>query len=131
MAVALLVSALLPPSRTALACTVSVAAAAYGASWVLLLGILADVGGGTHFGKNYGLMAMGPALSGTVFNSLSAHLYTQRIDSDSGVCVGAHCYRSVFFLTAGAAALGYVILLMTPTQSLAPPTMPTTRSGSR
>ena len=55
--------------------TVACVATAYGGSWVLIVGILADLYGREHFGKDYGLIAMGPALSGMLFNSMSAIIY--------------------------------------------------------
>jgi hypothetical protein len=114
MALALLVSALGGTSGVCLAFTVGVVAFAYGGSWVLIVGILADLYGKADFGKDYGLMAMGPAVSGMIFNSLSAMLYQYHTDDDSDVCVGANCYRGSYLITAASAFVGFLILTRMP-----------------
>jgi MFS family permease len=116
MALALLVSALGGTSGMCLAFTVGVVAFAYGGSWVLIVGILADLYGKADFGKDYGLMAMGPAVSGMLFNSLSALLYQYHTDDDSDVCVGANCYRGSYLITAASAFVGFLILTRMPTR---------------
>ena len=86
-------------------------AIAYGGSWVLIAAILPDLFFGTkkHFGKDYGLLAMGPALSGMLFNAVSARWYEQHTTSET-VCTGSNCYQSAFLLTGGAAMLGCLLL---------------------
>jgi OFA family oxalate/formate antiporter-like MFS transporter len=111
MALALVISAIGGNSAVCLAMTVALAAIAYGGSWVLIIGILADFYGKDDFGKDYGLIAMGPAISGMIFNSLSAKLYESHADEVSGVCIGAVCYRDAFVMTAVSATAGYLILL--------------------
>lgn len=118
MALALSVSAAAGPERAhvSLVITVAVAAMAYGASWVLIVGILAEWFGNVDFGKDYGLIAMGPALSGMLFNSASAWIYQQHaameVDEgvDSVVCLGLACYRGAYILTAAAAVIGCLLL---------------------
>jgi len=112
MAGALFLSAYIPPqhAQLALLATVTLVASAYGGSWVLAVGILSDWFGTRDFGKNYGILAMGPALSGMIFNSASAWLYEQNTSHDSVVCVGPSCYHGAFQLT-GAAALVCAALL--------------------
>lgn len=112
MALALIISAVGRTSAVCLATTVAFAAISYGGSWVLIIGILADFYGKDDFGKDYGLIAMGPAISGMIFNSLSAKLYEGHADETSGVCIGAVCYRDAFFVTAASATIGYLILLL-------------------
>ncbi len=111
MAVALTISAIGGTSFVCLSITVALAAIAYGGSWVLIIGILADFYGKDDFGKDYGLIAMGPAISGMIFNSLSATLYESHATEVTGVCIGAACYRDAFFMTAASASCGYLILL--------------------
>eukprot|EP00934_Nitzschia_sp_Nitz4_P006611 Nitzschia sp. Nitz4//scaffold25_size161228//141701//143197//NITZ4_002454-RA/size161228-processed-gene-0.198-mRNA-1//-1//CDS//3329544658//6601//frame0 len=110
MAFALLISAIGGASSLCLAVTVVLSVVSYGGAWVLIIGILADFFGKEHFGKDYGLIAMGPALSGMFFNTLSAKLYEHHADPDTGTCVGANCYGHSFFLAALSAVVGYLIL---------------------
>lgn len=121
MALALLVGAVGGTSRICLALTVGTAAIAYGASWVLIVGLLADsdLYGQANFGKDYGLMAMGPAVSGMIFNSLSARLYQYHAaqGEGDGVCMGANCYREAYLVTATSALVGFLILTRMPTRS--------------
>ena len=84
-------------------------AIAYGGSWVLIASILPDLFGTKNFGKDYGLLAMGPALSGMLFNAVSARWYEQHTTSET-VCTGSNCYQSAFLLTGGAAMLGCFLL---------------------
>uniref|UniRef100_A0A7R9WAM0 Nodulin-like domain-containing protein n=1 Tax=Pseudictyota dubia TaxID=2749911 RepID=A0A7R9WAM0_9STRA len=124
MAVALFVSA---AARTetalvSLIVTVAIAAMAYGASWVLIVGVLAEWFGNVDFGKDYGLMAMGPALSGMIFNAASAWIYQQHAytaapgvdeggaDLNAGICLGLVCYRGAYLLTGTAAVVGCLLL---------------------
>lgn len=111
MAFALVTSAFGGTSPVCLTVTVACAAISYGGSWVLIIGILADFCGKDDFGKDYGLIAMGPAVSGMIFNSLSAKLYESRADESTGVCIGAGCYRDAYWMTAASATIGYLILL--------------------
>lgn len=111
MALALVVSAVGGTSLFCLSITVAFSAMAYGGSWVLMIGIVGDVFGKDDFGKDYGLIAMGPAISGMIFNSLSAHFYDNHATDIKGVCIGAVCYRDAFFLAAASATTGYLILL--------------------
>ena len=100
--------------------TVFLVAIAYGGSWVLVIGILSDWFGTPNFGKNYGIMAMGPALSGMLFNSASAWMYERQAssssssgtseDEDATVCLGTACYRGSFFLTGLASLLSLILL---------------------
>ena len=125
MAMALLVGAIGGTSPICLALTVGTAAIAYGGSWVLIVGILAesDLYGQANFGKDYGLMAMGPAVSGMIFNSLSARLYQYHAAHDNHddddddldvVCLGANCYRDAYLVTAASALVGFLILTWMP-----------------
>lgn len=103
-------------SRAFLVATVSLVAMSYGACWVLIVGILTESYGKKHFGKDYGVMALGPALLGWAFNAASAWIYEKHAASDDGeggsdnVCVGASCYMSSFLLTAAAALSGALLL---------------------
>ena len=100
--------------RLVLTSTVTMVALAYGACWVLIVGIISDRYGKRHFGKDYGLIALGPALSGYVFNSISAWVYERNANSGDGVCIGNQCYQASFYLTAGAALVGYALLSFMP-----------------
>jgi len=113
MAIALFSSAVATSTAEAqvsLAFTVALVAASYGGTWVLIVGILSDWFGNKDFGKNYGLIAMGPALSGMFFNTISARLYEKHASEQSGVCLGTVCYRGSFFLTSAAAVFGLLLL---------------------
>lgn len=97
--------------------TVACVMTAYGGSWVLIVGILADLYGRDDFGKDYGLIAMGPAVSGLIFNSVSALVYEKHAaanGNDSGVCFGNDCYRGSFWMAATAALVGSLILCQMP-----------------
>eukprot|EP00579_Thalassiosira_antarctica_P005835 CAMPEP_0201895706 /NCGR_PEP_ID=MMETSP0902-20130614/43180_1 /ASSEMBLY_ACC=CAM_ASM_000551 /TAXON_ID=420261 /ORGANISM="Thalassiosira antarctica, Strain CCMP982" /LENGTH=472 /DNA_ID=CAMNT_0048428103 /DNA_START=164 /DNA_END=1578 /DNA_ORIENTATION=- len=108
----LLVSAVSPfqegDHRQLICLTITIAsvATAYGGSWVLIVGILADLYGREDFGKDYGLIAMGPAVSGLLFNSVSALIYENHAEdhgNEDGACFGNDCYRSSYWMTAAAA----------------------------
>jgi len=90
--------------------TVVLTALAYGGSWVLIVCILSKWFGNHDFGKNYGLMVMGPAISGMVFNTISAEIYETHEEEDSEVCLGAVCYRGSFIFAGVAGLLGLLIL---------------------
>ena len=122
MAVALFLSAgtTLDYAHVSLILTVCLVAACYGGTWVLLVGLVSDWFGLENFGKNLGVMIMGPAFSGMMFNSASAWMYEQRaivVDSSSphhhhgeAICWGTACYRDAFLLT-GCSALMCAFLL--------------------
>jgi MFS family permease len=110
MAFGLFISGIFGTSPTVLLLTVAMVAFSYGGSWVLLVGILSEFYGRSNFGKDYGLIVMGPALSGFIFNTLSAQLYEEHADNDSGVCMGEICYRNSFLITSIAAVVGCIIL---------------------
>jgi MFS family permease len=110
MAFGLFISGMFGTSPMVLLLTVAMVAFSYGGSWVLLVGILSEFYGRSNFGKDYGLIVMGPALSGFIFNTLSAQLYEQHADNDSGVCMGEICYRNSFLITSIAAVVGCIIL---------------------
>lgn len=94
--------------------TVGFVSLAFGGAWVLIVPVVSNRFGKTNFGRNYGLIAMGPALSGMIFNTMSAWLYQSQIaqsDSDhSGVCIGPDCYRISYLVTSFAAMLGYFLV---------------------
>jgi len=111
MAAALFLSAMAQPDSASvcLIITVALIAAAYGGTWVLVVGILSDFFGNHNFGKNYGLIAMGPALSGMLFNTFSAWTYEKYTPIDSEVCLGKNCYYMSFLLTGSAAILSCMV----------------------
>ncbi|KAL7546847.1 hypothetical protein ACHAWF_010173 [Thalassiosira exigua] len=97
--------------------TVAAVAMAYGGSWVLIVGILTDLYGREDFGKDYGSIVMGPALSGLIFNSISALIYEEHAEAngdENGVCFGNSCYRGAYWMTATAAFAGCLILYQMP-----------------
>jgi len=116
MAISLLLSAAASPSssQALLVATVALGASSYGALWVIIVGLLSDMYGKDHFGKDYGVIALGPALSGMVFNSYSAWVYEANIDDadDLSVCIGISCYRKSFLMTALAAMTGLLLLFV-------------------
>ena len=99
--------------------TVTLMALAYGGIWVLIVGIVSDWYGVHNFGKNYGVVAMGPALLGMILNSASAWMYelhtdeksTQHQESQmSSVCWGTVCYHGSFVLAGCVAILSLLFL---------------------
>ncbi|KAL7564162.1 hypothetical protein ACA910_021137 [Epithemia clementina (nom. ined.)] len=127
MAVSLLSSAFASPAYAiiSLIFTVTMVALAYGGIWVLVVGLLSDWFGVQNFGKNYGLMAMGPALAGMLFNLASACMYERHVTTtpssptsiimttphkSGDVCLGTACYRGSFLLTGFAAVLSILLL---------------------
>lgn len=82
---------------------------AYGGSWVLVVAILIDLFGKKYFGLDYGVAAMGPALSGMLLNSVSALLYDQNVTSDQ-ICLGTNCYLTSFVMTGFTALFGCFVL---------------------
>ena len=111
MVLAVSISAVGGTSSVCLVLTVALAAISYGGSWVLIIGVLADLYGKRNFGKDYGLIAMGPAISGMALNAVSARLYENNAQDDSGVCMGSICYRDAFLTTTASATLGFLILV--------------------
>ena len=131
MAIGMLISGLATEqsATTCLIVTVPLVAMTYGGSWVLIVGLLADWFGQVNFGKNYGLTAMGPALSGMALNAISAWTYQRNIgveevvppttttssttpSSSSEICLGTECYHSTFLLCACAATICMVAFPM-------------------
>ena len=101
-------------ATTCLSITIALVSIAYGGIWVLIVTILADWFGRDNFGKNYGLAALAPALSGFVFNTLSAkhyHRHAEAIAVEDGsngaseVCIGVECYQSTFVFAASCALM--------------------------
>lgn len=123
MAFGLLISAISPfqegDSRESVCLIITVAfvAIAYGGSWVLIVGILTDLYDRQDFGKDYGLIAMGPAVSGLIFNSMSASIYengAETNDDNNEICLGNDCYRGSYWITATAAFVGCLTLYKMP-----------------
>ena len=114
MAVGLFLSAAWGENELILTTTVILAAFAYGGTYVVLVSILTDLFGKTHFGKDYGLLGLAPATSGLAFNTLCAKLYERQIPHSGGdnghVCVGPECYRMAYLLTGFASLIGFLAL---------------------
>ncbi|KAL7564167.1 hypothetical protein ACA910_021141 [Epithemia clementina (nom. ined.)] len=116
IAIAMFCSALssMEYATSCLVVTALTVAVAYGGIWVLIVSIVSDWFGTQNFGKHYGVIAMGPALSGMLFNSASAWIYERHAISgndSNDVCVGTACYRGAFVLTGCAAVLSSVLLV--------------------
>eukprot|EP00568_Trieres_chinensis_P018906 CAMPEP_0183330538 /NCGR_PEP_ID=MMETSP0160_2-20130417/85354_1 /TAXON_ID=2839 ORGANISM="Odontella Sinensis, Strain Grunow 1884" /NCGR_SAMPLE_ID=MMETSP0160_2 /ASSEMBLY_ACC=CAM_ASM_000250 /LENGTH=130 /DNA_ID=CAMNT_0025498747 /DNA_START=443 /DNA_END=835 /DNA_ORIENTATION=+ len=112
MAAALLLSATAGPNTSLIRLVITIAfvAMAYGSNWVLIVQILSEKFGREHFGKDYGVIALGPALSSLIFNSASARIYEDHIDTgDSSICIGTTCYHTSFLFTAFAAVSGIIL----------------------
>jgi len=114
MAVALFLSAMAQPHSASVCLIITVAfiATAYGGAWVLVISTLSDFFGTYNIGKNVGLIAVGPGISGLLFNTFSAWIYEQHTPSDSNICVGKYCYYESFLLTGSAAVLSCIIFLL-------------------
>eukprot|EP00526_Cylindrotheca_closterium_P013330 CAMPEP_0113653444 /NCGR_PEP_ID=MMETSP0017_2-20120614/28587_1 /TAXON_ID=2856 /ORGANISM="Cylindrotheca closterium" /LENGTH=531 /DNA_ID=CAMNT_0000566447 /DNA_START=582 /DNA_END=2173 /DNA_ORIENTATION=- /assembly_acc=CAM_ASM_000147 len=65
---------------------VVVVAVAYGSTWVLIVALTPKLFAKEHFGKSYGLLALGPAMAGLVFNQTSAKWYEQHASNNT--CIG-------------------------------------------
>jgi len=110
MAFGLFIGCIAGASTMALWMTVAMVAMPYGGSWVLIVGILVEFYGDSNFGKDYGLLILSPAISGFVFNTISAWLYEYNADKDSGICTGEVCYRNSYLITGIAALVGCLII---------------------
>lgn len=98
-----------------LAYLVILVALAYGGSWVLIVALASNLFGKTHFGKDYGLLALGPALSGLLFNRFSAMWYEQRASSSEGddnTCLGSKCYETSYLAAGLVAFAGYLVTVV-------------------
>ena len=110
-------------------------AMAYGGSYVAIVAILTNMFGKSNFGKDYGLMGMAPALSGLLFNTISAWWYEQHTNNDdndgndTNVCVGAGCYRMSYIMTGCAGLVGFAFLRVL-LQKSSTSTYPTSSSSS-
>mmetsp|Transcript_9752 Transcript_9752/g.22959 ORF Transcript_9752/g.22959 Transcript_9752/m.22959 type:complete len:556 (+) Transcript_9752:51-1718(+) len=94
-----------------LAILVIMVAVAYGGSWVLVVALASSLFGKDHFGKDYGLLALGPAISGMIFNQASARWYEQHASFDN-TCFGRECYQTAYLVAGLVALMGSVITLI-------------------
>jgi hypothetical protein len=85
-------------------------ALAYGGSWVLIVALASNLFGQDHFGKDYGLLALGPALSGLIFNEASARWYEDHAPNNT--CIGRECYETAYLAAGLVALMGNVVTLV-------------------
>ena len=110
MTVGLGLCVVVPASIPVVTLLVLVSAVAYGAAWVLIVGIITERYGRQHFGKDYGTIVMGPAVMGMVLNSISAAVYDAHASTETGICVGVLCYRDSYLLTACGSCVAFLVL---------------------
>eukprot|EP00526_Cylindrotheca_closterium_P012339 CAMPEP_0113659486 /NCGR_PEP_ID=MMETSP0017_2-20120614/32385_1 /TAXON_ID=2856 /ORGANISM="Cylindrotheca closterium" /LENGTH=475 /DNA_ID=CAMNT_0000574043 /DNA_START=582 /DNA_END=2005 /DNA_ORIENTATION=+ /assembly_acc=CAM_ASM_000147 len=86
MALAMLLAFLGGQQQVCVILFVVVVAVAYGSTWVLIVALTPKLFAKEHFGKSYGLLALGPAMAGLVFNQTSAKWYEQHASNNT--CIG-------------------------------------------
>mmetsp|Transcript_9752 Transcript_9752/g.22960 ORF Transcript_9752/g.22960 Transcript_9752/m.22960 type:complete len:522 (+) Transcript_9752:1936-3501(+) len=86
---------------------VVVVAVAYGSTWVLIVALTPKLFAKEHFGKSYGLLALGPAMAGLVFNQTSAKWYEQHASNNT--CIGRECYEKAYAASMVVAVMGIMI----------------------
>lgn len=94
---------------------------AIGIMWAMIPSIVHELWGNKHWGFNYGLINLGPALGSYLFATLLAsHFYEKHASHQNGAvakCYGIACYRDTFFITAGccgvAVLLGVLLCIRT------------------
>jgi len=73
----------------------------YGGLFCLGPAIISLLFGVAHFGFNWGLTSVAPALGSLALNAIASALYDQNIDSsDSRKCLGRECYSLTFLVTS-------------------------------
>jgi len=85
---------------------------AYGGTFCLIPTLISDLFGLKHFGANYGLLGVAPALGSTLINAVLAGGLNQLFGDSSSVCIlndygnctyyciGPDCYQFTFFITS-------------------------------
>jgi len=78
--------------------------------------IIGEVFGLENFGKNYGLLALGPGLAGLAFNTVAAQLFdrhSHRTQSDDGeperTCKGSVCFKQTFIAVGVCCLVGTIV----------------------
>uniref|UniRef100_A0A7S3PJP0 Major facilitator superfamily (MFS) profile domain-containing protein n=2 Tax=Aplanochytrium stocchinoi TaxID=215587 RepID=A0A7S3PJP0_9STRA len=88
----------------------------YGAFWALGPTLCAELFGTTHYGKNYALLNLAPALGGYVVSvCIAGYLYDfyGEVDEDgSTTCIGKNCFESTFLISAALCVVGIFSCLM-------------------
>ncbi|KAL3927855.1 MAG: hypothetical protein SGBAC_012902 [Bacillariaceae sp.] len=107
MALAMILAFVGGQQRVCMIGVVVVVALAYGSAWVLIVALTPQLFGKDNFGKDYGLMALGPAISGMVFNQASAKWYEQHASNNT--CIGRECYGTAYLASMTVALMGVII----------------------
>ena len=102
----------------------------FGATFSNVAALATDLYGAKHIGANYGFIDMAPIAGSYAFaTGLIALFYPGDLsdgddddDSDSAECVGAHCFRVIFWISTVscllAACLSYYLHIQTPINKL-------------
>jgi MFS family permease len=91
-----------------------VSAFMFGAFWSITAAFVSEEFGEKWFGSNWGVLMLGPAASGLVFQLVSGFIYDRNVQPGSSTCTGASCYQMSFVFCAGmlVLALPLAVLLL-------------------
>ncbi|CAJ1955647.1 unnamed protein product [Cylindrotheca closterium] len=107
MALAMFLAFIFGQQQVCLILFVVIVALAYGSAWVLIVALTPKLFAKEHFGKSYGLLALGPAMSGLIFNQASAKWYDQHASNNT--CIGRECYGTSYAGSMAVALIGVII----------------------
>jgi MFS family permease len=101
-----LVSAFIPVgSANLLTATAAGTGLGYGALWSLAPAMVADRYGTINFGKAFGILTTGPALTTFIFNEgIAAKVYEAHTSEGSDVCTGVACFWLSLLVVGGMGA---------------------------
>ncbi|CAM9126721.1 unnamed protein product [Choristocarpus tenellus] len=84
----------------------------YGSMFSLVLALTGDMFGVEHIGTNYGLLDLGPAAGSFIFATGIVNIFYQNAPNGDD-CMGAHCFRGTFFVTAGSCLIACILVYTT------------------
>mmetsp|Transcript_29934 Transcript_29934/g.78496 ORF Transcript_29934/g.78496 Transcript_29934/m.78496 type:complete len:507 (-) Transcript_29934:56-1576(-) len=118
MAVAQFSFALLPANSATSAVFTLVVATGWsvGVLWTVAATIVGECFGLVDFGKNYGLLALGPGMTGLAFNTLASEIFDRHshpadpCDGEpSRTCTGTVCFQQTFLILGACCTVGTVV----------------------
>eukprot|EP00035_Acanthoeca_spectabilis_P029770 m.6335 g.6335 ORF g.6335 m.6335 type:complete len:486 (-) comp3823_c0_seq1:226-1683(-) len=103
---------------SAVYCLVVATGWSVGVLWTVGATITGEKFGLLNFGKNYGLIALGPGLTGLAFNTFASDVFDRHsrpVESADGessrTCTGSVCFQEAFFVTGACCAVGTIICI--------------------
>lgn len=85
----------------------------YGASWCLQPVLTSEIFGLKHFGANYCLVALAPAIGSFVISTeLTSFLYERNVPEGETKCLGKICFQMTFFIIAAMCALCSILSII-------------------